>query len=368
MTRLNITLAALILGTSACLPIDDAMELIIPTEPGDPSSPSDPADPVVPGDPTPAATAGRYHVQTTFDLTLDVVLPGQAYEVVTVLRDFRADPAATLFALLDDAGVPLVADLLDALPSSLEDKLMGWINGYLEEALYDDTPVMDIIDEVLAVAEMSLTRFDMMSEWQLSAADADGRMTLDHRLTGLRFPAIGLADTVDIPDLGPLTNDQTTAWLDRDASGAAGSLVLDEHGFGLPYGEYAYMAVESLMQQRYGMSVRESLGAAISCPTLAANVADRCVLGVCVGHEQELQAICDQGLDLAVDKLHEKFAEYRFDALVMDAGEAEILDDLSSVDYDGQMDLVRGGAWQSRIDASQGLRPIGAEFAGVRAP
>ena len=364
MSRFTLILVAIAVATTGCDMIEgDANAPLTPTTPADPTTPT--PDPLVP-QPTPATVAGTYEVTTSFDLTLDVVLPGPAHDTVLVLRDFRDDPAATMFALLDDAGVPLVGDLMDALPGALEDKLMGWINSYLEDALFQDTPVMAIVDEVLAISETSLTRFDMISELQTAAPLADGTTGLAHRITGLDFPALGLASTIEVPDLGPLTHVEATAWVERDQNGIDADLVLGDHGFGLPYGEYAFAAVEQTMQARYGMSVRESLGAAIDCPALAAEVADQCVLGLCVGHQQELRDICEQGLDLAVDQLREKFASYRIDALELDAGEAELLDADTAAARDGQIDIVRSGLWQARIDLGQGLREIGATFTGVR--
>ena len=137
MKRTTLIIASLSLALAGCaLPGD------LNGNPNDHNDPNDPTNP----DPKPvtsAVVAGTYTVVTTFDLTLDVVLPGQAYDVVIVLEDFRADPASTMFQLLSDAGVPVVGELLDVLPSSLEDRLMGWINDYLQSAVFDEVPVMD---------------------------------------------------------------------------------------------------------------------------------------------------------------------------------------------------------------------------------
>ena len=114
------------------------------------------------------------------------------------------------------------------------------------------------------------------------------------------------------------------------------------------------------------MSLRESLGAAVDCPALAAEVAGKCVLGLCVGHGQELNDICEQGLDLVVAELRGTFEAYRIDALELDVGEVEMRDALDSADDDGRVDVLRAGLWQARIDLSQGLRDIGASFEGGR--
>ena len=80
-----------------------------------------------------------------------------------ILADLRVDPADTLFQVLDDAGVPLVADLFDLLPSVLENRIKGWINDLFFSHVFGNQPVTDALDELLATAQTVLTRFDVTS-------------------------------------------------------------------------------------------------------------------------------------------------------------------------------------------------------------
>lgn len=358
MARISIILISLTLVIAGCdMPVEDERTLV-PTEQTTPTS--EPESEIV-------SIEGTFDVVTKFDVTLDGLLPEQALSAVSVLEDFRDEPASTMFELLDDAGVPVVGDLMDALPGVLEGKLMGWMNEYIEDASFQNTPVLDIVDDVLTVSRTSLTNFDMVSELQLDALDADGAVTVNHRIRGFRFPALGLEQTVPVPSLGPLTDTQATAWVERAEGNADAHLVVGEHDFGVPYGQYAFAAVDMFVQERYGMNIRDSLGAAIDCSTFAATVADQCVLGVCVGHEDALGGICERGLDLVVSELQSKFDAYRFDAIELAGGEAEMWDLMDSADdADGRVDRLQGGLWRARLDLGMGLRDIAATFEGQR--
>jgi hypothetical protein len=137
-------------------------------------------------------------------------------------------------------------------------------------------------------------------------------------------------------------------------------LVVDEHSFGLPYGEYAYAAIEDAMQQKYDTDLRGALGTLFDCEGMAQSVAGQCVLSQCVGHRAELLGICEQGLDKVVEKIEEEITSYGFEALAL-AGEAEAIDD---DDPEGFANTLLG-VWDAQIDVSQGPRPLPAEFVGT---
>src|SRR5262249_50447168 len=110
---------------AACVPAADHVD----TDPSDPSDPSDPADPDHPTNPPVEPTAnGTYQVRSQYDVTAEAVLPEPAFEMVGTLRSFSTAPAHTLLDLAEDAGVPAVETIRDALPSSLESRLEGWID------------------------------------------------------------------------------------------------------------------------------------------------------------------------------------------------------------------------------------------------
>jgi hypothetical protein len=305
-----------------------------------------------PTDPPAQATArGAYRVRTVFDVTANAVLPEPAYEVVATLRDFSTAPAHTLLDLAEYAGVPAVSELRAALPASLENKLEGWIDDQIEAVTINGVPVTQIAGEIAALGETTLTQFAADGELAINGPAAT------HRLTTIDFTPAGL--DVKLP-LGILPADivaaTTTARCDD------GALALGDHRFGIPFGTYAWRALESVTTAQYGAGVRALLGQAVNCPAVATAVANKCVLGVCVGHRAQLTEVCERGLDEVVARAQAKVEAIRFDAIRLEAGTATLAD----VDAAGVAHRLTGGVWTAQIDASQGLRPVPATFTGAR--
>lgn len=341
------------------------------SDPGDPlpdmDVPDDPKDPVD-QEPEPPAVAwsGTYELENRFDLTAAAVLPETVYTYVDVLAGLREDPAGTLFLLLEEANAPILSDLLAIMPSVLEDRLQGWINDYVASAVYEDNSAVDAIDQVLALAQTVLTQFDIMTELEVPSAGTGEQVEAMHRLLALRLRAQG--QEVEIP----LMPDPALPVLEGEARvlasmvpGADGNqdLMLGEHAFGLAYGTYAYEGLEFLVSQRYGADIRGTLGAIMDCPAMAADVAGKCVLDVCVGHEAELTELCEQGLDLVVDELRTRMHELRFDALALASGEAALV-----VEASASQTSVVDGVWQAELDVGMGPRALPATFTGSLLP
>jgi hypothetical protein len=280
---------------------------------------------------------GSYQVTTTFDLTASSVAPDPAYDALTTLTELRDDPAALIFDLLDAAGVPLVGDLRDALPGYLEDQLEDWIDAALAAS-----GMADELDLVIAQSQTVLTQADMISIIDLPAPDEDGHMVAEHTITALRWaPPVGGELSISLEGAG--IDRSVEAWAEPARYG--GQVAFGKHDFALPYGEYAWGAINKAMIDRTGKDLRGQLAAIADCPAIAAGIADNCVFGVCVGHESELTAICELGLDAAVEQAHEQIASYQFTAVALQSGACAV--------------TSRGmhkGAWNARIDAGMGAR------------
>ena len=198
-----------------------------------------------------------------------------------------------MFDLLDAAGVPAVDTLRDALPAALESKVEGWMNDALAAA-----GIADELDLVIAQAQRVLTSVELASDLTIaSASTTDAASAATHAPRALHWAEASLpggAIDVTIPldaALDPVLAAPLTAQLGSAADGSA-QLSLGAHAFGLAYGEYAWRALNALMRERSdGLDLRAQLGAIADCPAIAASVAAKCVLSVCVGHASDLEAI-----------------------------------------------------------------------------
>jgi len=316
------------------------------------ADPQDGADPVgTPEDPVPAKT-GPYQLTSTVDFTIEAILPPQIEEVVVTLRDFSTNPAHALLDLAERRGVVAVTILRAALPGVLEDKLEEWINNEIEKLKIAGKPITEYAGEIAMLAEIALTQFAVDSELTIDGAGATHRLTaLDLHPAGIdfRLPIGGLAGDI-------LTQTPEIAVADR------GALSLGDQHFGLAYGEYAWQGIEAASRLAFGGGVRQTLGGAINCASLAHTIATKCILTACVGHEAELRAICEGGLDAVVDFAHDKLAAMRLDVLHFAEGTARLVDD----DGDGVGDRIADGVWQAELNLGLGLRHAPATFSGTR--
>lgn len=313
---------------------------------------SDTDDPVgTPENPVPFKT-GPYQVVNSVDFTVEAILPAQAELVVSTLRALSTNPAHALITIADEAGVPAVGTLYGLIPGVIKDKLEGWINDEIAKVKIGGKPITDYAGEVAGLADLALTHFAVDSELTIHGG------TATHRITALDLMPAGLPIKLPISGLaGDLLTQEPTV-----ATGDAGALTLGDQHFGLNYGEYAWQGLNAASQDLFGADIRGALGHALNCPNLAHNVADKCVLAVCVGHEAELTSICEGGLDAIVNLVHDRLAAMRLDAFHLAAGQATLVD----VDGDGVGDTITAGTWQAELNLGQGLRHTPATFTGTR--
>ncbi len=319
--------------------------------PGDTDGTGDPGgsagNPVKPG---PFKT-DPYPIVSQVDITAEVFLPGQAELVVSTLRELSTDPAHALITIADEAGVPAVGTLYNLLPGIITDQLEGWINNEIAKVKINGKSITEYAGQIAGLAGTALTHFTVDSELLFHGQTATHRITaLDLTPTGINFklPIGGLA--------GDLLSQDTSVFL---ATG--GAVKLGEQHFGLDYGEYAWEGLDAASQALFGDDIRGALGNAINCPNLAHNIADKCVFTVCVGHQAELTAICEGGLDAIVNFAHDRMAALRLDVLHLASGQGQLIDD----NGDGAFDRITGGTWQAELNLGLGLRPTTASFASA---
>lgn len=295
---------------------------------------------------------GAYRVDTTMQFTVEQLLPGRIAAIVEALRTFETDPAKALLDLAEAEGVPAVGIIRAALPGVLEDKLGGWINDEIAHFEIAGKPITEYAGDMAELAEFSLTQFEIESSMAIDLYETTHTLTaIDLSPTGfdIRIPIEGLA--ADILTQHP------TITVDE-----GGAIAFGEQTFGLAYGTYAWNALDAISTQTFGQDIRGTLGKAVNCDGLAQKIADKCVLNVCVGHETELRAICNGGLDGLVNFTKGKFTALDIDAFQFAAGQAHLVDD----DGDGIGDRIEAGVWDARMNIGMGLRHAPATFVGER--
>lgn len=295
----------------------------------------------------PVVATGVYQVRSKIDVTAEAVLPAPAEELVVTLRDFSVHPGHTMIDLADRAGVPAVSELRAVLPDVLESRLDGWIDDEIAKLKIDGVPVTQLAAQAAAIAETALTQFELDSELQLDGA------TATHRLTAIDFAPAGLDARLALPPEIAVSAPVTSR---------AGQLAIGDHRFGLAYGEYIWRASDAAIAQQFGGGIRAALGSAVNCAHLAQTIANKCLLGVCVGHASQLDELCERGLDEVVDVAHDKVADLRFDVLHFAAGSARLAD----TSGDGIADSLTSGVWTAEINAGFGLRHAPATFTATR--
>jgi hypothetical protein len=325
-----------------------------------------------PAPPAPLATEGAFAVDSPIDLTAYALAPESVAKDLRLLRGLRDDPAGTIFQLLDDAGVPLVNDLYGALPGPLQDEVKGWFN----EAVLGRSSGGQLLTTELAVlaelADVSLLRFHLLTDLTLPARGAAGVPLAVHGFRGLRYEFLEGRLPVEVlrfadQHTGLVTETEAPTTIVTPAAASDGTVELGDHAFGLPFGQYAFAALDLASNQRYGAPLRPALGKLFGCPEIAASVAGKCAGFVCVDHQAELTAICERGLDEVVDRIHERLQSYNFNAVRFRNGRAQLWDARAAGGArDGQADRIDAGVWEAFIDIGQGPRDVKATFTGQR--
>lgn len=306
-----------------------------------------------PENPVPqSADKGPYAVRTMMDFTVEQVLPPQAHLVVVTLRAFGDNPARTLITVADRYGVSALEDLYNVIPSYLRDRFEGWVNDEIAKFKIAGKTVPQYSAQVAALAETALTKFAIDSDFAISPTETT------HSLTGIDLSPAGINVSVAITGLANdiLTQHPTITVAE------GGAFSVSEQHFGLTIGEYMWQGVNAGVTNVFGSDIRTSLRKAVPCGTIAANIADKCILNVCVGHEQLIENICTGALDAMVEEIHGKFAALNMEAFHMISGSARLVDD----DSDGVADRIVDGVWDSEMNLGLGLRKAPAVWTATR--
>jgi hypothetical protein len=227
------------------------------------------------------------------------------------------------------------------------------MNGYLDKISVAGKPLTQWAGDVAGLADTALTKFAVDSTLSIEGHAAT------HVLTAIDFSPTGVVD-VKLP-LGAIPSDILTQQPTIDV-GAGGALGVGDQAFGLLFGEYAWNAVNAECTTLFGGDLRTTIGKAVNCTGLAQSIANKCVLGVCVGHESLLDQVCEGGLDALVQVVHDNFSQLNLEALHYASGMATLVDD----DGDGIADRIANGTWDAELNLGMGLRHAPATWTATR--
>ncbi len=296
---------------------------------------------------SPAQVTTTYALRSHFELPAGSLAPQPGYEL---LRDLNDDPGHLIVHLARAAGVPAAERLFDALPNTLEGKLGDWMTSAISQDGLED------LHTVMTWSKTVLAQFEIDSELVVESVDDTGHGTGLHTLSSLQFDLGNEKISQPIPTLDSMPGAGQTSvelWVEHETDGS--HLVFGEQRFGLLLGEAAFRAFEQQLEAHFGADLRGVLGANIDCGYAATTVAKQCVLGVCVGHQDDLLQLCDAALDELVDQIHDQFRSYDLEAMRLSSGEARITQSDSGTE-------LEDGLWKAQAQLGQGLRELPASF------
>lgn len=313
--------------------------------------------------------AGVYQMRSQLDLTSTSLASDLVPNAVAVLSELAANPSDTLFNLLENANVPVLDQLLALLGPILLDPLKGFIDDFVLERVVGGLPLPDQLLGLTNDLSVLLTQFEILSQLEVASLDEAGSLTsAAHQLSGVSLPFRGQDILVDTPAL----IDQITI-----ASGVAcsvsfeeveGSMQLGDHAFGLPLTDIVFDALGQGLVGGGGLGgLRESLGSLFDCAALADEVSQKCLTPLlCIGNRDQLEAVCEAGLDQVVTELENRLAVINLAQIQFEAGEALLRDTVAGGTPDGVIDLIDNGNWQTVVFVEGIELPFSAAFDGLR--
>jgi hypothetical protein len=323
-------------------------------------------DPDEAGDLGGDVAAGRYELTTNIDAT--GALPDGASEAIGLLEGLSDNPAGTIIALLEAADIPLASDLLNSVPAVLRGQVEKWINDFLFNQLFEGVPVTEQIADWTANLSILLTDFDLISKMDLSAPDGTGTSFADHQMAAVAFTWGDERLLVDTPDIVDTLTMATDVSCTLEANASGGAIDIDEHAFHMPLGDFAVVGFTMGLEQLVGFpNLGAALGAMIDCEGLADSVSSRCVINVCVGHRDELLAVCQAGLELVADTIEARIASIDFAELALAEGRATLTaGDKQDAAGRALFDGMKSGTWQAAVNVDGVAVPVAATFTGRR--
>jgi hypothetical protein len=311
--------------------------------------------------PQSAPLYGAFAVRSPFDISASAAAPGPVRDAIGLVHVFVEDPGAAIINYADQAGVPAAAALRAALPSTLMNRLTGWMNTYIKSAGSNGVVPYD------RLVWLDDTVRTLLLYWTL-----ESRLVLPVGATGNHTPrtliftdpsGTPLAYPVDPALLTPATNVTSLLSWPGGATGPVTATISD-HAFSLLFGRYALPALDAILLARYGTpNLTAYLSDAVGCADLADYVGSQCVSIVCVGHESDLTDLCEGGLAEGARQIEAEIQSIDFQSIRFQRGTATAL----GAEVGGPQNIsgLQNGTWTVTVDFGNGPQPANATFSAT---
>jgi len=321
---------------------------------------------------------GRYELSSTFDLTTAGLLPEVMNDTLSALSNFREKPSQTIVDLMDTANVPVVPNVLNAIPSAIRGFVLGYIDDHVFKALYGKVPVIKQVTGILDDLASIVTRFELVTALDVPQGDSIGDVDAKHTISGVAYSWDQKRHVINAPELLASLVEQrvqgnAVTLEKRSVALESGRLKLGDHTFSIPIGSFAVHAADELAKEKFGASsLRDAVGKVVSCEKLADEVSKRCINPpgpgqVCVGHKTELKQLCTTGLDLLVATIRAQIKQLDIPVLNLQDGTAQMWDaPAEGAPLDATIDRLDKGFWTAVVSLSKEDRPFVATFTGRR--
>lgn len=330
------------------------------------------------GEPLAPKLDGKYELSSYFDLTSAGIFPEPANDTLKALSNFKEHPSQTMVDLLAAADVPVVPNVLNAIPSFIRDKVLGYIDEHLIKSFYGKVPFAEQLTAILDDLASITTKFEMVTALDLPPGDVIGTSQASHMFTGVAYNWDNKRNVINAPEvLKNLENQSVSANAvaleKRSPELETARLKIGKHGFTVPIGSFALLAANKLVKDKFGATdLRDALGKVINCEAVADNVSKRCIdppgAGkICVDHKSELKGLCNAGLDVLVGVVQGQIKRLDLPLLNMESGEAQMWDaPTEGGALDATIDRLDHGYWTATVNVGKGEKTILATFIGHR--
>lgn len=321
---------------------------------------------------------GVYELSNYFDLTSTGVFPDVANDTLKALSNFKEHPSQTLVDLLAAAKVPVVPNLLNAVPSFIRDQVLGYIDDHVIKSFYKTVPFAQNLTGMLDDLATITTKFELVTTLELPVGDAIGDAQASHTFAGVAYNWSNKRTMLNAPDVLKSLEKQSVkanavSLEKRSSELESARLKIGDHGFNVPIGSFALLAANKLMKDKFGAAdLRDAIGKVIDCAALADAVSKRCIdpIGpgkICVDHKTEIQNVCTLGLDILVGTIQDQIKRLDLPLLRMKEGTAQMWDaPTDKGPLDATIDRIDHGFWTATVHVGSADKPILATFEGHR--